>query len=78
MDNLETLARSGDGIALLKALQMRIARQLDETDNARDVAALARRLESITILLNEQEGGAEPEAPVTVLDMIRAKHRREA
>lgn len=44
---LVEVACTGDQLATLRALRDRIALTIDETESARDVAALARRLQEV-------------------------------
>jgi hypothetical protein len=55
--SLEATARGGDRLATLRALRDRLAKEIDETRSARDVAALSRQL---TEVLAEIEALAPP------------------
>lgn len=46
-DGLAATAATGDHAATLRALRDRLARQIDESDSGRDVAALAARLADV-------------------------------
>lgn len=45
--SLEATARDGDRLRTLRALRDRLAREIDETRSARDVAALSRQLTEV-------------------------------
>lgn len=76
--SLRELAEAGDSLALLKALQRRIATQLDRTDSARDVAALSKQLRDVTREIEEYEPSAEMAPKTTALELVRSKHKKGA
>lgn len=65
-------ASSGDRLAALEAVRDRIARELDETAAARDVASLQKGLRETLAEIDELRG-AEAEGPVTALDELVAR-----
>lgn len=71
-DSLAATASAGDRGATLRALRDRIAKEIDLTNSARDVAALSRQL---TEVLAEIESLPNPEK-VSVADEI-AKRRAD-
>lgn len=73
-EKLENTVDSGDHVAVLRALQKRIAKQIDETASSRDVASLSKQLREITEALKAiDEDGKEKEVSekVTELDLVR-------
>ncbi len=76
--SLRELAEAGDSLALLKALQRRIAAQLDRTDSARDVAALSKQLRDVTREIEEYEPSVEMAPKTTALELVRSKHKKGA
>lgn len=76
--SLRELAEAGDSLALLKALQRRIATQLDRTDSARDVAALSKQLRDVTREIEEYEPSTEMAPKTTALELVRGKHKKGA
>lgn len=75
---LVDVLEDGDSLKLLKALQRRIASQLDRTDSARDVAALSKQLRDVTIEIDNYRAEAEAASTTTVLELVRKKHKKEA
>lgn len=75
---LVEIVEDGDSLKLLKALQRRIASQLDRTDSARDVAALSKQLRDVTIEIDNYRAEAEAASTTTVLELVRKKHKKEA
>lgn len=76
--SLRELAEAGDSLALLKALQRRIATQLDRTDSARDVAALSKQLRDVTREIEEYEPSISETPKTTALELVRSKHKKGA
>ena len=75
--NLADIVSSGDSLMLLKALQKRLARQIDQTDSARDVAALSKQLKDVMEMIDGYDKGQDDSKP-TVLELVRSRHRKEA
>lgn len=75
---LVDIVEDGDSLKLLKALQRRIASQLDRTDSARDVAALSKQLRDVTIEIDNYRAEADAASTTTVLELVRKKHKKEA
>ena len=73
-------ADTGDRLETLKALRHKIARAIQNSSSGRDIAALSRQLREV---MDEIES-AQPAAPaeeaenVTVLELVRKKHVKEA
>lgn len=76
--SLRELAEAGDSLALLKALQRRIATQLDRTDSARDVAALSKQLRDVTREIEDYEPSVDESPKTTTLELVRSKHKKGA
>lgn len=76
--SLVDIVNEGDSLKLLKALQKRIALQLDRTDSARDVAALSKQLRDVTIEIDNYQAESNAAATTTVLELVRKKHKKEA
>lgn len=70
--SLREVAGTGDRLETLRALRDRIASQIDETDSARDVAALGQRLMDALGQIDDIEGST-PEQKGTALDDLRAR-----
>lgn len=75
---LVDIVEDGDSLKLLKALQRRIASQLDRTDSARDVAALSKQLRDVTIEIDNYRAEADAASTTTVLELVRKRHKKEA
>lgn len=75
---LVEIVEDGDSLKLLKALQRRIASQLDRTDSARDVAALSKQLRDVTIEIDNYRAEADAASTTTVLELVRKRHKKEA
>ena len=75
---LVDVLEDGDSLKLLKALQRRIASQLDRTDSARDVAALSKQLRDVTIEIDNYRAEADAASTTTVLELVRKRHKKEA
>lgn len=73
---LADVASTGDYLGTLECLRDRVARQLDDTDSARDVASLSLRLLDVTAAI-EAAKRAAPEQKGTPLDEL-AKRRSGA
>lgn len=72
MKPLAEVVADNDHEASLKALRDRVAAQIDETDSARDVAALSNRLQDILTQLAEiTSGGATRKG--TALDELQER-----
>lgn len=69
--SLVEITCSGDRLGTLRALRDRIALQIDETDSARDVAALAQRLMDVL----EQIEHLDPAKRGDEVDEITARRR---
>ena len=74
---LAEVAVGGDRGATLEALRDRLCRQIDETDSARDVAALSRQLTEVLTLLAKITGPAK-ESPLDELARRRASRGPDA
>lgn len=70
---LAEVAETGDYLRTLESLRGRVARQLDATDSARDVASLSQRMLDVTAAI-EAAKKARPEQKGTPLDEL-AKRR---
>ncbi len=70
---LAAVAATGDYLATLESLRGRVARQIDETDSARDVASLSQRMLDVTAAI-EAAKRAKPKQKGTPLDEL-AKRR---
>ena len=75
---LVDVLEDGDSLKLLKALQRRIASQLDRTDSARDVAALSKQLRDVTIEIDNYRAEEDAASTTTVLELVRKRHKKEA
>jgi len=69
--SLVEITNSGDRLGTLRALRDRIALQIDETESARDVAALAQRLMDVL----EQIEHLDPAKRGDEVDEITARRR---
>lgn len=70
---VQDAAGTGDRLKALEALRDRLAREIDESGSARDVAALSQRLMDV---LAQVEGLREPaEKGLTPLDELERRRR---
>lgn len=60
----------------MRVLQLKLARTIDESSSGRDIAALSRQLQSVTVRIRELEE-LEDQSD-SVLDQIVSKHRGRA
>lgn len=75
---LHETAVKGDRAATLRTLRDRLAKQIDETESGRDVAALSQRLVDVLRQIAELEK-QEPAQKGTALDELNARrHARES
>lgn len=74
---IATAANRGDRLVTLKALRQKIAKAIDDSQSARDIAALSRQLQSILQDIDDIESLIPPEKPQTVMEKLQAKHRNE-
>lgn len=74
--SLPQLTEDGDEIAMLKCLRLGIARQLDQTDSARDTAALSRQYMDITREIRALEKARPNPNRRTALDEARNKRKK--
>lgn len=72
-----TASNKGDRLETLKAIRQKIARCLDNTDSARDIAALTRQLLTVLEQIQDLESATPPETPKTIIQAIQAKHQTE-
>ena len=73
LDTIERIAESENDLGTLKALRQKIAKALDSTKSARDIAALTRQMVSIVEKIAELESQADPEDPIKEL-LERGSH----
>lgn len=66
---LATVAAGNDRAATLRALRDRVARELDKTDSARDVAALSRQMTEVLAQLEAIPTGKE----ISAADEVAAR-----
>jgi len=78
--SLHESARGGDRLATLTALRDVLAEQIDNTESARDVAALSLRLMDVLRQVDELEKASAPAAPKgSGIDEVNARRAaREA
>lgn len=70
--SLHDVAAKGDRLDTLRTLRNRLAQQIDETDSARDVAALSRQLTDVLAQLAEAEPQTKAGDPVDEIAERRA------
>ena len=75
-NKIAEIVENGNEMDTLKALQMKLARTIDESNSGRDIAALSRQLQIVTGRIRELE--ALENQGDTVLDQIIAKHKDKA
>lgn len=74
---LTQLTEDGDELAALKCLRLGIARQLDQTDSARESAALSRQFMEITREIRALEKSRPNPNRRTALDEARSKRKKK-
>lgn len=72
MDNdryssIERVAESENDLGTFKALRQKIAKALDSTKSARDIASLSRQMISVVEKISELEAQADPNDPIKEL-----------
>lgn len=72
---LATAIASGSRLVALRALRDRLARDLDECESKRDVAALSQRLMDVLEQIDELGGGVKEKKPETRLDEFTKRLR---
>ena len=75
-NKISDIVENGNEFETLKALQMKLARTIDESNSGRDIAALSRQLQIVTGRIRELE--ALENQGDTVLDQIIAKYKDKA
>lgn len=83
MKNWKTLVSAADNgtrLDVLETLRRKVAATIDGTDSGRDVASLSKQLREICAEIDEiKHGTAEPEEEQkTVLELVRARHQKQA
>ena len=73
LDTIERIAESENDLGTLKALRQKIAKALDSTKSARDIASLSRQMISIIEKITELEQLADADDPVKDL-LERGNH----
>lgn len=78
-ESLAAAAKAGARLGTLRALRDRLARQIDGTDSARDVASLSQRLMDVLVQIDELGGGEQAKPKETGLsDFERRLAERQA
>lgn len=79
-DMLETsladLVSGGDDLEMLKCLRLNIARQLEDTESGRDMAALSKQFMDITKEIRALEKAKPKPDRRTALDEARSKRKK--
>lgn len=74
--SLSALADSGDDLEMLKCLRMSLARQLEETESGRDMAALSKQFMDVTKEIRALEKARPKPDRRTALDDARSKRKK--
>ena len=75
-ETLSQLTEGRDELAMLKCLQLGIARQLEQTESARDTAALSRQFMDVTREIRALEKARPNPNRKTALDEARSKRKK--
>lgn len=73
---LSELAQGDDDLDMLKCLRMGLARQLEETESGRDMAALSKQFMDVTREIRELEKLRPKKERRTALDVARNKRKK--
>lgn len=77
LDTIERIAESENDLGTLKALRQKIAKALDSTKSARDIASLSRQMVSIIEKISELEQMTDDNDPVQEIlnrrEFVRAR-----
>lgn len=77
LDTIERIAESENDLETLKALRRKIAKALDNTKSARDIASLSRQMVSIIEKISELEQMTDDNDPVQEIlnrrEFVRAR-----
>lgn len=73
---LSDLADGGDDLEMLKCLRLGLARQLEETDSGRDMAALSKQFMDVTKEIRALEKSRPKPDRRTALDEARSKRKK--
>ena len=76
-ESLSQLTEGEDEITMLKCLRLGIARQLEETNSARDTAALSRQFMDVTREIRALEKARPNPNRRTALDEARNKRKKK-
>lgn len=74
---LSALAEGGNDLEMLKCLRLGIARQLEETDSGRDMAALSKQFMDVTKEIRALERAQPKKDRRTALDDARNKRKKK-
>ena len=76
--SLAQLAEGDDDLNMLKCLRIGLARQLEETESGRDMAALSKQFMDVTKEIRELEKLRPKKDRRTALDVARNKRKKGA